>query len=115
MRSTLAAIDHRLKSLDPQKYSPWLLIASIAVVLILLTCTLLYGLDGPFRFPIVARIWAVSILLVVFSFVGLGISWRTRHSVIMKLSLILVHLAAVILFMAPLFVFLWLVFVMRDH
>ena len=115
MRSTLASLDDRLKSLDPHKCSPWLLVASIAAVLILLPCALLYGPDGPFRFPVVARIWGVSTALVVFSFVGLGISWRTRHSVIIKLSLILVHLAAVALFLAPLFVLFWLAFVMRDH
>ncbi len=115
MRSTLTSIDHRLKSLDPHKYSPWLLAASVAVVLILLPCTLMYGADGPFRSPIVARIWMVSTLLAVVSFVGLMFSWRTRHSVIMKLSFIVVHLTAIILFMAPFFVFLWLVFVMRDH
>jgi hypothetical protein len=111
----LTGMDDRLKSLDPHSYSRWLLIPSIAAVLILLPCALRYGLDGTFRFPVVARIWVVSIPLIVFSFVGLGTSWRTRYSVVVKLAFVLLHLAAVTLFLAPLFVFLWFVFVMRNH
>ncbi|HMG03877.1 MAG TPA: hypothetical protein VK581_00365 [Chthoniobacterales bacterium] len=114
MKATLTAIDQRLKSLDP-RYNRWLLIPSVAVVLILLTCLLRYGLGGTFRVPVVTRIWVGSIPLIFFSFIGLGISWRTRYSVIVKLAFILIHLAAVVLFLVPLFIFLLLVFALGNH
>jgi hypothetical protein len=115
VNAKLASIDKRLKSLDPDSYGRWLLIPSLVTVLLLLPCVLVYDLDGAFRSPVVARIWMASIPLIVFSFVGLGTIRRTRHSVVVKLAFVLLHLASITLFLAPLFVFLWFVVVMRDH
>ncbi len=106
----LAAVDHRLKSLDPHAYSRWLLVPSGAVIAVLMP-----SLFGPGGSALVHYAWPLSALLVTFSFVGIGTVSRTRHARFAKIGLLLIHVVAVAFFVAPIVFFVWFSAVMSDH
>ena len=111
----LAAVDHWVKSLDPHKYSPWLLMPSGVVVVLMLPWVLGDFFGVGFRAPLGSHSWPASAPFVAFSFIGLGTAWRTRHRFGMKLGFFLWHTLAVALFITPLLFFVWFTYQMRDH
>ena len=106
----LTAIDQRLKSLDAHTYSRWLLLPSGIVIAILVPW--LFGSVGS---PLRHYAWPLSAPFAVFSFIGIGTVWRTRHTRFVKVGFLLVHFAAAFLFVAPILFFVWFSSVMSDH
>ena len=67
----------------------------------------------PLRLSI--HVWSLSAVFVGFSFIGITTVWRTRHSFPLKLGLLLLHLAAVALFLTPIAFGLWFISLMSEH
>ena len=107
----LAAVDQWVKSLDPHRYSRWLLMPSGVVVALMLGD--FFGVG--FRAPLGSHSWPASAPFVVFSFIGLGTTWRTRHRFGTKVGFFLWHALAVALLITPLLFFGWFTYQMRDH
>ena len=113
--TTLAAVDQWVKSLDPHKCSGWLVIPSAVVVALMLPLVLGDGFGVGFSAPLGSNSWPASAPFVVFSFIGLGSAWRTRHRFGTKAGFFLWHALAVVLFITPLLFFGWFAYLMRDH
>jgi hypothetical protein len=111
----LAAVDQWVKSLDPHKYSRWVLMPSGVVVALMLPWVLGDCFGVGFRAPLGSHSWPASAPFVAFSFVGLGTAWRSRHRSGMKVGFFLWHALAVALFITPLLFFVWFTYQMRDH
>jgi len=111
----LAAVDQWLKSADPQRYSRWLLVPSSIVIALMLPWALGDGFGVGFRAPLGWHSWPASAPFVAFSFIGLGTTWRIRHSLAIKLIFFLWHAVAVVLFITPLLFFGWFTYQMHDH
>ncbi len=111
----LAAVDQWLKSLDPCRYSRWLVIPSTVVVALMLPWVLGDYFGVGFRAPLGAHSWPVSAPSVAFSFIGLRSIWHTRHHIVIQMASFLWHAFAVLLFVAPLLFFAWFAYQMRDH
>jgi len=115
MSTMLAAVDQWMKSVDPQRYSRWLLLPSSIVVTLMLPWVLGDFFGVGFRAPLRALSWPASAPFVVFSFIGLSTTWRTRHCFAAKVGFFLWHALAVALFITPVLFFGWSCYQMRDH
>jgi hypothetical protein len=110
----LLTVDRRLKSLEPNAYSRWLALPS-CIVIALLTPWLLGSWFGVLRVHLSDLVWSLSAVFVGFSMVGVATVWRTRHSLAAKLGFLVLHLTAIALFLVPIVVFSWFIFMMSDH
>jgi len=115
MSTKLAAVDQWLKSLDPHRYSRWLIIPSSIVIMLMLPFVLGDGFGVGFRAPLGSNSWPASAPFVAFTFIGLATTWRTRHRFGTKVGLMLWHVLAIALFITPLVFFCWFAYQMRDH
>lgn len=111
----LAAVDQWMKSLDPQRYSRWLLLPSSIVVGLMLPWVLGDFFGVGFPAPLRSLSWPASAPFVAFSFIGLSSKWRTRHCFGVKIGFFLWHVLAVALFITPVLFFGWFCYQMRDH
>ena len=111
----LAAVDQWMKSVDPDRYSRWLLLPSGIVVALMLPWVLGDFLGVGFRAPLRLLSWPASAPFVALSFIGLGTTWRTRHCFAAKVGFFLWHALAVALFITPVLFFGWFCYQMRDH
>src|SRR5689334_16256262 len=110
----LLAIDQRLKAIDPHNYNRSLIFPSCIVIALMLVWLFVFGF-GTLPVRLANSIWALSAVFVGFSFAGISTIWRTRHSAAVKLGLLLLHLAAVMLFLTPLGFALWFINGMAKH
>jgi len=108
----LFALDSKFRGIAAERYASLLLIPSATVVLILGPAIYFSGADGPFRvhlYPLATVVWALALPLTFFSYEGIVTVWRTQLSLIRKLSFSACHLAAIALSLAPVLVFLLVV------
>lgn len=104
LAAKLTAIDARFKRIDPSRYSRWLLLPSVLVIVTLAPALYLWGPDGPFRvlqFPQATVIWTLSLPLVFFSYEGLVVTWRTPLKLSRKLTFSACHISAIALSLIP--------------
>jgi hypothetical protein len=107
LAAKLAAIDAHFKRIDSSRYSRWLLLPSILVIVTLTPAPYLWGPAGPFRvlqFPQATVVWAVSLPLAFFSYEGLVATWRAPLKLSQKLAFSLCHLSAITLSLIPIVV-----------
>jgi len=108
----LVAVDAKFRGIAAERYASLLLIPSAIVVLVLGPAIYFWGADGPFRvhlYPLATVVWGLALPLAFFSYEGIVMVWRTQLSLIRKLSFSACHLAAIALSLAPVFVFLLVV------
>jgi hypothetical protein len=85
----------------------WLSLASVAIVVILAPGIWRYDLDAPFRSHVVWRIWLICLPLSLFSVAGLAQSlYCLQLPRAAKIVLSLLHLAAILLVLAPIVAFI---------
>ena len=113
----LVALDARFRGIATERYASLLLIPSGVVLLALGSAAYFWGVDGPFRvrlYPQAAIVWVLALPLAFFSFEGIVAAWRSRLSVPRKLAFSACHVAAIALALAPILVFLLVVWAIRG-
>ena len=108
----LVALDAKFRGIAAERYASLLLLPSAIVILALGPAIYFWGADGPFRvhvYPLATLLWALALPLAFFSYEGLVVVWRTQLSLTRKLGFSACHLGAIALSLAPIFVFLLVV------
>ena len=108
----LVALDAKFRGIAAERYASLLFIPSAIVVLVLAPAIHFWGADGPFRvhlYPLATVVWALTLPLAFFSYEGIVTVWRTRLSLTRKLIFSACHLTAIALSLAPVIVFLLVV------
>jgi hypothetical protein len=107
LAAKLIAIDAHFKRIDPSRYSRWLLLPSLLVIVTLTPALYLWGPDGPFRvlqFPQATAVWTLSLPLAFFSYEGLVVTWRAPLKLSRKLAFSACQLSAIALSLIPIIV-----------
>ena len=105
----LAALDARFRAIALERYASLLLIPSGVILLALGPAAYFWGADSPFRarlYPQAAIVWVLALPLAFFSFEGIVAAWRSRLTLARKLAFSACHVAAIALALAPILVFL---------